>query len=105
MSKNNKFLLLLLITLFLSVPASLFAQPPNFSIANTGEINVNVTTINGPIKVGDYVSSSEIPGKGQKASEFTGYMLGVALASFGEKDGIELVSKDKKLRSGQVIVA
>ncbi|OGG31091.1 hypothetical protein A3I51_02830 [Candidatus Gottesmanbacteria bacterium RIFCSPLOWO2_02_FULL_38_8] len=163
MSKNNKFLLLLLITLFLSVPASLFAQPPNFSIATTfqipdkdledgdiisldreknqmvrsripydeqtygvyvkypkivyhnsnsvfpiaktGEISVNVTTINGPIKVGDYVSSSEIPGKGQKASEFTGYMLGVALASFGEKDGIELVYKDKKLRSGQVIVA
>ena len=46
-----------------------------------GIAQVNVTTFDGPIKYGDYITSSSIPGKGQKASE-SGYILGVALAEF-----------------------
>lgn len=42
---------------------------------------VNVTTSNGPIKYGDYITSSEIPGKGQKAPP-QGPVLGIALAPF-----------------------
>lgn len=42
---------------------------------------VNVTTINGPIKYGDYITSSDIPGKGQKAPP-QGPVLGIALAPF-----------------------
>ena len=74
-------------------------------IARTGEVNVNITTLNGPIKIGDYISASVIPGKGQKASEFTGYMLGIALTPFSEKDGTEVVYQEKNFRQGQVKVA
>lgn len=42
---------------------------------------VNITTLNGPIKYGDYITSSEIPGKGQKAPP-SGPVLGIALAPF-----------------------
>lgn len=76
-----------------------------FPVARSGEIKVNITTLNGPVKIGDYISSSEIPGKGQKATEFTGYMLGIALSPFTASDGAELVYKNKKYRSGQVTTA
>lgn len=50
-------------------------------IIRSGTALVNVTALNGPIKYGDYVTSSSIAGKGQKVSE-SGYVLGVALDSF-----------------------
>lgn len=50
-------------------------------VVRGGIAQVNVTTFDGPIKYGDYITSSSIPGKGQKASE-SGYILGVALAEF-----------------------
>lgn len=56
-------------------------------VARSGVATVNVTTLNGPIKYGDYITSSTIPGKGQKASE-SGYVLGIALAEFsGQGNG------------------
>ena len=51
-------------------------------ILSAGEVYTNVTTINGEIKPGDYVTSSAIPGKGQKATDFSGYMLGMAMEGF-----------------------
>ena len=77
----------------------------DFPVARTGEVDVNVTTLNGVIKVGDYISSSVIPGKGQLATEFTGYMLGVALAPFGNKDGTEIVWDKKTYREGKIKIA
>lgn len=50
-------------------------------VVRSGVAQVNVTTLNGPIKYGDYITSSGIPGKGQKASE-SGYVLGMALTAF-----------------------
>lgn len=50
-------------------------------VVRSGTAQVNVTTLNGPIKYGDYITSSSITGKGQKASE-SGYVLGIALADF-----------------------
>ena len=50
-------------------------------VVRSGVAEVNVTTLNGPIKYGDYITSSTTPGKGQKASE-SGYVIGVALAEF-----------------------
>src|SRR3989338_5684658 len=50
-------------------------------VIRSGTANVNVTTLNGPIKYGDYITSSTISGKGQKAFE-SGYVIGVALAEF-----------------------
>ncbi len=54
-------------------------------IARQGNAIVNVTTLGGPILVGDYITSSPITGKGQKAEGLAGYMLGVALTSFDGK--------------------
>lgn len=50
-------------------------------IVRSGIAQANVTTLNGPIKYGDYITSSQIPGKGQRAQE-SGYVVGIALASF-----------------------
>ncbi len=50
-------------------------------VVRSGIAQVNVTTLNGPIKYGDYITSSSIKGKGQKATD-SGYVLGVALAAF-----------------------
>ena len=76
-----------------------------FPVVRTGEVDVNVTTINGPVVVGDYISSSVIPGFGQKSTQFTGFMLGIALEPFSEKDGSELIFKEKPYRQGTVRVA
>lgn len=81
------------------------------TVARTTTADVNVTTLNGPIKAGDYITSSEIPGKGQKAT-LSGYVVGVALASFADKDGEQTTytPKDSSLpaqniSSGKVHVA
>ncbi len=74
------------------------------AIARTGIANVNVTTLNGPINKGDYITSSLIAGKGQKSSE-SGYALGIALAPFGENDGQKITYEGKQISSGQVSVA
>ena len=50
-------------------------------VVRSGIAQVNVTTLNGPLKYGDYITSSSIQGKGQKASE-SGYVIGIALADF-----------------------
>lgn len=51
------------------------------TVLRSGDATVNVTDLNGAIKSGNYVTSSEIPGFGQKATE-SGYVLGIALADF-----------------------
>lgn len=55
-------------------------------VMRSGTAEVNVTTINGPIKTGDFITSSSMPGKGEKAV-ISGYIIGVALADFGDADG------------------
>lgn len=55
-------------------------------IARSGVVEVNVTTANGPIKPGDYITSSSVPGKGQKAT-ISGYVIGLAMGSLDEGTG------------------
>ncbi len=50
-------------------------------IMRSGVAQVNVTNAGGPIKYGDYITSSTTPGKGQK-SPGSGTVLGIALAVF-----------------------
>ena len=59
-------------------------------VARNGEVDVNISTIGGPILRGDYITSSTVPGAGQKATEITGYLLGIALENFDEKSGTEI---------------
>lgn len=73
-------------------------------VSRNGTAQVNVTTLNGPINAGDYITSSEIPGKGQKATQ-SGYVMGVALTPLAENEGTSLDYQNKKLSSGKIAVA
>lgn len=56
------------------------SQEERKPVIRTGTALVNVTLENGEIRANDYITSSETPGKGQKATR-SGYVLGVALES------------------------
>lgn len=80
-------------------------------VVRSGTVDVNVTTINGPIKTGDLVTSSVVPGKGEK-SNISGYIVGVAMEPFSEGDGEEIdynppagTGQARKVRSGKINVA
>lgn len=53
----------------------------SYPVVSTGNAGVNVTTINGNIKKGDPITTSQIPGKGMKATR-TGYIIGAALEDY-----------------------
>lgn len=55
-------------------------------VARSGTVEVNVSTLNGPIKTGDFITTSPFKGKGQK-STVSGYIVGVALQDFGGSQG------------------
>lgn len=73
-------------------------------IVRSGITEVNVTTLNGAIKTGDYITSSSIAGKGQKALE-SGYVLGIALADFDGQGAQEIDGPQGKVASGKIKVA
>lgn len=73
-------------------------------VIRSGVAEVNVTTLNGPIKYGEYVTSSSISGKGQKATE-SGYVLGIALAAFEATQGAQIDGPSGKIASGKLLVA
>jgi hypothetical protein len=51
------------------------------AVALAGRVPVKVTNENGPIKIGDYIRLSSIPGLGMRATT-SGEMVGVALEAF-----------------------
>lgn len=73
-------------------------------IIRTGVATVNITTLNGAIKYGDYITSSTLQGKGQKASE-SGYVLGIALANFDGKDAPQVDGPNGKVSVGTIPMA
>lgn len=73
-------------------------------VVRSGVANVNVTTLNGPIKYGDYITSSSIAGKGQRATE-SGYVLGVSLGTFDGKGADQVDGPNGKVGSGKIPVA
>lgn len=56
-------------------------------VVSFGQTLVRVSNKNGEIKRGDFITSSEIPGVGQKATE-SGFVLGKALEDFNQKEGL-----------------
>ncbi len=58
-----------------------------FPVVLYGPAFVKVSSINGEIKKGDYITSSNIPGVGQKATE-DNFVVGKALEDFDGKEGI-----------------
>jgi hypothetical protein len=61
------------------------SSPNETPVISQGEVFVRVSTINGSIKKGDYITTSTIPGVGQKATE-NGTVLGTASENYAEKD-------------------
>lgn len=77
---------------------------PGKPVVRSGTAQVNVTALNGPIKNGDYITSSQIPGKGQKAAE-SGYVVGIALTSFDGTNASETDGPRGKVALGKVSMA
>lgn len=79
-------------------------------VVRVGTAQVNITTLGGEIRAGDYITSSPITGKGQKATD-SGYVLGIALTNFTSSDGPQTTyqppnSKEpKQISEGKVAVA
>lgn len=73
-------------------------------VVRSGIAQVNVTTFNGPIKYGDYITTSTIAGKGQKASE-SGYTFGIALTAFSGEGATQIDGPRGKVASGTIPVA
>lgn len=73
-------------------------------VVRSGIAQVNVTTLNGPIKYGDYITSSQVAGKGQKATE-SGYVAGIALASFDGQGAAEIDGPRGKVALGKIPLA
>jgi hypothetical protein len=86
-------------------PTMLYRTRNTLPVVRSGTTYVNVSTINGPIKTGDYITSSVLPGKGQKATEYNGYMVGIALADFDEKMGSPMDYEKKKIYTGKVLLS
>lgn len=54
-------------------------------VITLGKAFVQVSTINGPIKINDFITTSTIPGVGQKATS-NGFIIGTALETYQETD-------------------
>lgn len=74
-------------------------------VIRSGVAEVNVTTLGGNISYGDYITSSSIAGKGQRAID-SGYVIGVALEPFnGDKDSETVNGPSGVVKSGKIRVA
>jgi len=62
-------------------------------LALTGLVSVKVSNTNGPIEIGDYITSSSIPGYGMKAIT-SGPVIGKALQAFDKNRGSMIILLD-----------
>lgn len=89
--------------IYVASPKAVYKTPAGgLPIVRNGEVIVNVTNLGGPIKKGDYITSSPIAGKGQKATRVTGYILGIALSDFNGKTDKDITYLKKSYKVGQV---
>lgn len=73
------------VTLTPAVAFESTSGPKTNPVISSGEVFVRVSTLNGAIKQGDGITTSTIPGVGQKADK-AGFIVGIALANYSEKD-------------------
>ena len=57
----------------------------SYPVVSSGKTSILVSTVNGPIKKGDLITTSEIAGIGMKANK-SGYVLGMALSDYQVKN-------------------
>lgn len=75
------------------IPAVVFTEEddPGMALLTEGLADVTVTTSNGEIHQGDYLTTSTIPGAAMKA-DTSGFVIGVAAADFSSSNPTELGS-------------
>jgi len=76
-----------------------------YPLVRDGVVYVNVSTVNEEIAPGDYLTSSPIPGKAQKATSSTGHILGIAINEFREGSGEKADYEGKEIWTGKILVA
>lgn len=64
--------------------------PTTLKVVSFGETLTKVTNINGEIKKGDFITSSDRPGVGQKATE-PGFVVGQAMQDSNQEEGLVLI--------------
>lgn len=64
---------------------ALDAKDKRYFVLDSGTSHVYVSSINGNIKKGDYITSSNIPGVGMRSTR-TGFVLGSSLENYSSKD-------------------
>lgn len=74
------------------IPIMVFGKPTTTTlpIVSYGKTLTRVSNINGEIKKGDFITSSEKSGVGQKASQ-SGFVVGRAMEDFNQEEGLILV--------------
>lgn len=87
-------------------PLVVYRDPkkPGRPIERSGTVKVNVTDFTGPINIGDYVTSSVIPGKGQKALQ-SGFILGIATEALPKGKTTRNYEGHEVTNVGQISVA
>lgn len=85
-------------------PAFVIKTADSLPVSRTGVAIVNVSTLAGNINPGDFITSSSIPGHGQKADNLGSYMLGIALEKFDQGTGTETDFANRKIYIGQMRV-
>ncbi|MBA3724695.1 MAG: hypothetical protein H0W89_07500, partial [Candidatus Levybacteria bacterium] len=60
-------------------------SPEDIPVISVGQVQVRVSSVNGSIKSGDFVTSSDIPGVGQRATD-NGFVLGTADSDYSSND-------------------
>lgn len=66
------------------------------AVASSGVAQVNVSTKGGAIAIGDYITTSEEAGIGQKATN-SGYVLGKALENYDRSDSVGTIPVEIKM--------
>ncbi len=76
-------------------------------VAKDGIVLVNVTVENGPIRIGDSIITSSLPGKGMRALASSTNPIGIAVESFGAEatSSITLSLNGTPIRAGTILVS
>lgn len=86
-------------------PQIVYKTTTDIPISRSGNAYVNVTNFSGPIKRGDYITSSPIAGKGQLGGDQGGYMVGVAMENYDGTQGETVSYNNKSYKQGRVLTA
>ena len=70
-----------------------------------GSALVNVSSLNGDISIGDPIIASPIEGKGQRATNLSGFIIGTALSPFTASEGTSTEFEGETISSGTIRIA